>query len=548
MAAAIVTRPPGYLFQVGAAELDLNTFDGHVTAGLEAARGARSADAVGLLRAALALWRGPALADIDSQLVQTAVVRLAERRLSTLEECISAELALGRHHEVIGELMELVPAHPLRERPIAQLMTALHRAGRQAEALEAYRTARKVFSEELGLAPGPELQQLQHAILRGTADQVAQPDRGSAMAESVPQVVPMMLPAACADFTGRDRESTGLRRFLGQSEPRSISTDVRIAGVSGPAGIGKTRLAIQVAHEVLDSYPDGQLYVDLRGDQPRPADPVQVLWRFLRALGIPDSQIPDGLDERAEVFRDQLSTRQLLVVLDNVHGEGQLFQLLPGSPSCAVVVTSRSPLPGLFGAHRVRLTALNGNDSLGLLAAMVGRQRVEAEPEHAAELVRWCDGLPLALRVVAARIAGSPHRSIADLARRLRDDRRRLDELAYRGLDVRASIATSYMRLAPIAKRVFRYLGILNMPDFPDCVLPHLLDMGMTDVDEAMEGLLDGQLLHVVVSPTGPLRYRLPALNRIYARELGEATEPTNDQAAALKRLHTTCGLRDGAA
>ncbi|MEH1167095.1 BTAD domain-containing putative transcriptional regulator [Micromonospora sp. CPCC 205539] len=509
----IITRPPGYLIAVSDGDLDLHYFDRLVLAGQQALAESRLDDAAEALSGALALWRGAALAGVESQALRVAATRLDERRLAVTEDWLDVELQRGRHQHVVGELRELVATYPLRERLHAQHMRALSGAGRPAEALAAYRSARRTFLDELGLEPGGELRRLERAILTdGRADEPAE-------APPPPAAVPRLLPADPAELTGRDGPLALIRATLATSG----AAPVPVVAISGPVGVGKSTLAVRAAHALAPAYPDGQLYLNLLGADGRPVPPEAALGRFLRALGLPGATVPAGLDERAELYRDRIAERRVLVVLDDVTHERQVLPLLPGTGGAGVLVTSRRRLAGLTGARSVHLDPLGVEDSVRLLASALGWPRLAADPAGSAVLAGLCDGLPLALRIAAARLAARPHWTVAQLAGRLRHPSRRLDELSFGGLDVRARLATSYAALAPAARLLFRSLGALPDADLPTPPAPWLPGAREADVEDALEELVDAQLVEVGVGPT---RYRLSGLVRLYAAER-LAGEPT---------------------
>jgi DNA-binding SARP family transcriptional activator/predicted negative regulator of RcsB-dependent stress response len=529
----LLTRHPGYLLQVEPGELDLDSFDTLCDSARRDMADGRVAKAAEQLRGALRLWRGRPLGGVDStQIGQVEVPRLEERRLTALEERIQADLELGRHAELIAECQALVAEYPFRERLRGALMLALYRSGRQAEALEVYRRARQVLGEELGIDPGGELRNLEQAILRGDAslDQVA-PPRGQHETPS-----PAQLPADIPDFTGRAKQVSQICDLLGD-ENRNRSAVV-ISAVAGKPGVGKTTLAVHSAHLLADDFPDGQLYVNLRGAQAQPLEPLEVLERFLRALGVDGAAIPDGLDQRSELYRSTLAGRQVLVVLDNAVTEGQVRPLLPGSAGCAVLVTSRSRLAGLDGARQLDLDILEPDQSVELLGRLLGRDRVEQDPGAAEKLAQLCGHLPLALRVAGARLTARPHWSLARLVDRLADERYRLDELAAADIEVRASLALSYAGLPGDQQRTLRLLGRIEAPDFACWVPAALLDVTVEAAEDLVESLVDAQLLDVVgEDATGTLRYRLHDLIKVYARERAEVEEPAEAVDAALSRL-----------
>ena len=344
------TRALGYVLQVEPGDRDVEAFQGLLERARSTAAQGAGTEAATLLRRALELWRGAALADVPpTPTVAAEAARLEELRLGALEDRIELELAAGRRAGLVAELVALVAAEPLRERLRGQLMLALYRGGRQAEALEAFREGRQVLVEQLGIEPGAELRRLEAAILAGDPLLVA------GLSDSAVPVGwsrggrPSQLPADTADFTGRYTAVARVRDQLVGTD-RGGRPAVAVSAVAGKAGVGKTSLAVHVAHQVREAFPDGQLYVNLNGIRSHPADPAAVLARFLRALGVDPSVIPAGLDERSEFYRERLAGRRVLVVLDDAAGEAQVRPLLPGSPSCAVLVTSRRRLTGLEGA------------------------------------------------------------------------------------------------------------------------------------------------------------------------------------------------------
>ncbi|MGW4796908.1 BTAD domain-containing putative transcriptional regulator, partial [Nonomuraea sp. NPDC004297] len=415
-----------------------------------------------------------------------------------LEECLELELQLGRHRELLPELAALTGEHPLREGLWALRMLALYRCGSKAEALELYRTARATFVTELGLEPGPPLRLMERAVL--TDDASLHLDR--------PRRRPCQLPADVPDFTGRERDALDVTAAL---LPRQASPAVAVAVVAGRAGVGKTTLAVHVAHQVADRFPDGRLFARLRAVPDRRVEPGEVLADFLRALGEPVQDLPDGVDGRAARFRECLSRRRVLVVLDDALDEAQVRPLLPGGAGCAVLITARPRLAGLPITGRVELEELEPAQSVRFLAKVAGPDRLRAEPEATARLVRLCGNLPLALRIAGARLAGRPHWRVGHMVDRLRDERRRLDELAHGDLAVRSNLALSTAGLDPAALRL---LSALAQADAPE--LPGWAALAVNGTQDLLDSLVDAQLLQVA----GHLRYRLHDLVRLHAREL----------------------------
>ncbi|SDI97362.1 DNA-binding transcriptional activator of the SARP family [Actinokineospora alba] len=512
----IHTRPPGYLIRVPADALDVTVFVRQVTA----ARSADPAAAGDLLRGALALWRGQALEGIDA--LSGEVARLDELWLTATADRIGFDLELGRHDELVPELAGLLTRFPAHERLRGFHMIALHRCGRQAEALASFETARAVLDEELGVRPGPELSAVHVAILRGAA---------TPRAARVPRQVPLVPP----DFTGRDQEIETLVDRLLPGRDR-VAHPIEV--ITGPGGGGKSTLAARVAGIVGPRFRDGQLYAELRGVSDSPAHPGEVLGRFLRALGVPADQIPQSTAERSEVYRELLVDRRVLVLLDGARDERQITPLLPGGSGCAVMVTSRESMTGLAGANRLDLDVLDAAAGRGLLGRIVGDRRVAAEPDAADRIVERCGGLPLALRVAGARLASRQRWPLAVLADRLADERRRLDELSTADLAVRTSVEFSYLALPPLGRAALRRLGFLGVPEFGSWVVAWLLGIPESAADDIVEHLVDTHLAEFTrVDELGCLRYRLHDLVRIYAHEAAEREESAADLVDAVSRV-----------
>jgi DNA-binding SARP family transcriptional activator/tetratricopeptide (TPR) repeat protein len=533
----IVTRPPGYLMPVRPGQLDAQLFTSLVAEADGLARTGRDEDAADTLGRAVALWRGPALGGINSPILRNKATELDERRLAAVESHVDLELRLGRHHKVIGELSTLVSQHPLRERLRGQLMLALYRAGRQAEALETYRHGRELMVDQLGLEPGEDLRKLESSILAGEAG----PPRTAATAPAprtplAEPEIPFQLPTDIADFTGRAEQIEHVERLL-TGAANGYAT--RVVVLAGKPGVGKSALAVHVAHRLGDGhFPDGQLYCDLGGSRTEPTATVDVLGRFLRALGVPGEAIPERADERAEMYRHLLARRRILVLMDDAAGEAQVRPLLPGSGSSVVVVTSRARLTGLAGARVCDVDVFDSDDAVGMLASVVGTERVAAEPAAAEALIRLVGRLPLALRIVAARLGARPHWSLAWMLERLSDERRRLDELTHGEMMVRASLALTYDGLEPRARRLLALLGVLDGLGFPNWVAAALLDADYFDAADLLEVLVDAQMVEVAAMDiTGSPRYKLHGLIRLFAREQFERQEPPEDRAAAIGRV-----------
>jgi tetratricopeptide (TPR) repeat protein/DNA-binding SARP family transcriptional activator len=536
----VVTRYRGYLLDAGEQEVDHLRFTSLCRDGGAAVRAGAWPQAYGILGEALGLWRGEPLADIPSQLLhRDEVPRLAQLRLQALEWQVDAGLYLGGHSELVPQLHSLVAQHPLRERFHAQLMLALCQGGRPAEALAAYQDARSVLAEELGTDPGTELRDLHQQIL--TADPALTGPAPAAFPAGRPsRVVPRELPAPVAHFAGRANELAALTGLLEQSG-QEIHQAVVISAIGGTAGVGKTALAVRWAHQVIERFPDGQLYVNLRGYDPgRPVTAADTLAGFLRALGIPARDIPAEQDERAAWYRSLLAGRRVLVILDNARSEEQVRPLLPGTPGCVAVVTSRHALVGLIardGARRVDLDLLPLADAVSLLRVLIGG-RVDADPDAVAVLAGWCCRLPLALRLAAELAVGRPAASLASLVGELcglAGQQRRLDLLDAGGdprTAVRAVFSWSYRNLDADTARTFRLAGL-----HPGADLDPYAAAALTGATLGQAGRMLGVLTRAhLIQNAGPGRYSMHDLLRAYAAEQA-AQDGEKEQQAALTRL-----------
>ncbi|WP_319693457.1 AfsR/SARP family transcriptional regulator [Streptomyces sp. ME19-01-6] len=482
---------------------------------------------------ALALWDGTALGEVSEQaFAGPEATRLEELRLTAREERIDALLTLGRHDEAIGELTVLIGEHRMRERLWSQLILALYRSGRQAEALAAYREIYRILDEELGVEPGRSLRDLHQRVL------LADPgiERRAEPAAAMP--VPRQIPADVASFTGRAGYLRLLDATLPAGDPDPAQTLV-ISSVTGTAGVGKTTLAVHWMHRVAGRFPDGQLYVNLRGyasGSPVAAD--EALSHFLRALGVAAVRVPEDCDAKGALYRSLLAGKRMLVLLDNAAELEQVRPLLPGSPTCLVVVTSRNDLRGLTAFHdalHVDLDVFSEDEAITLLARTVGEGRVRAEPEAASELVGLCGYLPLALRVCAANLIGSRHRRIADLTRELREGNRlaALNIAGERRPAVQGAFDLSYAALPAAERRLFRLLSLVPGPDVTAAAAGALIGAE----EKEAERLLDHLAARHLVSAHQPGRYRQHDLLRVYARDRAEQEDGDEEREAALRRL-----------
>jgi hypothetical protein len=429
-------------------------------------------------------------------------------------------------------------------------MLALYRAGRRAEALGVYRDTYRFLDEELGIEPGSEFKALNQVILDGSehADQGPREPLGPSARTGRPEwpvrartpdpaaPVPRLLPAAIADFVGR---SGLVQRLLAEqgdlAAPACRAMPISI--IFGRGGAGKTTLAVHVAHLLAPCFPNGQLYARLR-DGNRPVAPSVVLQRFLRVLGVSGPALPENLEQRAELYRNLLAGRSVLILLDDVMSEQQLAPLLPGGSRCLIILTSRRRLTGLSATSRHEVDGFTDRSGVELVARIAGSERVAAEPRAVEELCRLTGGLPLALRVVAARLAARPHLSIGALVERMRDESRRLDELKHAGIGMRANISLSYDSLSADAQRLLRRLALFEAPSFPAWVGAPLLDTDVQQAEDLLDELAEAYLLDVEPSGTGEApHYRFHDIIRPFAKERMLAEDSAMDRRAALERL-----------
>jgi DNA-binding SARP family transcriptional activator len=532
----IVTEPDGYRAMVGSGDLDLLEFRRLVAAARADAAEGRYEQAAVSFRAALGLWRGPALAGVDGHAIPRAAAGLDEERVAVLEERLSAELVAGAGSGLVAELIELVGSYPLRERLHRALMLALYRAGRQADALAAYRRARQLLHDELGVEPGAELQELHQAILnRDPALEAGQQAAGDGR-HTAP--VPRQLPSDVAGFSGRTGPLKALDELLAhRPDPTG---PVVISAIAGTAGVGKTALAVHWAHQVAERFRDGQLYVNLRGFDPAdtPVEPATAIRGFLDALAVPPQRIPAELDAQVSLYRSLLAERQMLIVLDNARDPDQVRPLLPGAPGCLVLVTSRNQLAGLVaidGAIPVPLDLLPDDEARQLLAARLGTDRITNEPEPVAELIASCAGLPLALAIVAARAAARPNFPLAVIADEVRHAGAGLDPWAGAdpASDLRAVFSWSYHALDSVSARLFRLLSLHPDPDFAGPAAASLAALPLSRTRRLLTQLVEANLL---IEHT-PGRYTLHDLLRAYTNELAHATDTDETLRTALHRL-----------
>jgi DNA-binding SARP family transcriptional activator/tetratricopeptide (TPR) repeat protein len=613
----IVSVGNGYRAQIPEEMLDLAVFERQIADAVRAFAAGDESVAAQLLHEALGKWRGVPLAGLPGPLAEAERSRLAEERLTALEKRLDLDVRLGRHSEVIGELMSLSREHPLREELCRLLMLAFYRSGRQAEALDAYRRTRATLVTELGVEPGPPLRDVHARILASDAsltsvtssdarlfhretgqgpvagasptqdararasstwgasveaepseDATAVVAAGSAVSADAPgrsqdstsrippqeplQVPavgrptarsaspprPAQLPADLTAFTGRSAELEHALALLPLDE--NTPTTLTISVIGGMAGVGKTALAVHLAHQVADRFPDGQLCVNLRGFDPTGSvvPPQEAIRILLDALGVPPQRLPAGLEAQAALYRSLLAERRVLILLDNARDSGQVRPLLPGSPGCLVIVTSRSQLTGLVvgeGAHPLTLAQLTPVEAREFLTRRLGAERLTKELAAVDEIVTRCAALPLALAVVAARAATHPDFPLSAIAAELRDSHDSLDVFAGDDIttDVRAVFSTSYKALSAPAARMFRLLGLHGGPDISAPAAAALAGIAPREVRAPLLELTRAHLL----TEHFPGRYALHDLLRVYATERVAAEETSQEREPAVHRL-----------
>ncbi|ARZ67258.1 transcriptional regulator, SARP family protein [Streptomyces albireticuli] len=534
-------EPAGYLMDIDSDCVDLHRFR-RLVAQARAA-GASTPQRSAWLAEALALWGGEPLAGVNNEWAQNLRGALRTLKYEALTEWADARLEVGGSAEVIGalrqELLEAPMVEPLHE----GLTRALYLSGRRSEALIQYERARRVIADELGTDPGPGLQRLyglmlagepltgtgERAVVRTASESAAPAGTGvpgsSSKAAEAPAPalsrfrLPDLLPAGHADFVGREADVGWIHEALTKGEGHGPA----VAIVRGGPGVGKSALALHAAHRFGTHYPDGRVYLDLRGTGDRPLSPLAALFRMLRATGVDPRECTGDIDELMRLYRARLAGRRVLLVLDDAADDSQLMTLLPSGSACGVIVTTRAPFAKRGGALTRNLAGLGRGEGVRLLARLVGESRVEAERVAAGRLVQLCGGVPLALCAVASRMDARPHYTVRWHLDRVADEKRCLDVLSYGSFDMRASLALSYGRLSPTASRAFRALGCES--DARSEAVPEDWrgPVGVTrqETEEALEELVDAHLLHVAGRDvTGRIHYRLHYLQRAYARSL----------------------------
>jgi DNA-binding SARP family transcriptional activator/tetratricopeptide (TPR) repeat protein len=538
-ASLISTRRGGYQIHLAADQLDLLEFDRERHLAEEHEDPFETAAA---LRRALACWRGDPLVDVSSRVLEFDAARLDEKRAATHKRCLSIELGLGRHREVIEELAALRREHPYDEQVAEHLMLALYRCRRQGEALQVYEGLRRTLAGELGVDPTPPVQALHRRILvadpalaapvpAGGPGGTPAPAPGAAGAEAVMAMPVRQLPLDVPDFTGR---ADALAEVAGLLDGSARNRGPVAVVVGGP-GVGKSSLVTHAARRASGAFPDGQLYLDLAGTSDQPRDPGLMLSEALRALSVAGSAIPQALSERAALYRSLLADRRMLVVLDDAGNADQVLPLLPGADGCAVLITSRTLLTQLPGARHIDLDVLSPAEAQEMFTGIVGQRRVAREPAEADAILDCCGNLPLAIRIASAKLTGRPAWSLRVLRERIEDESRRLAELRIGDLSVRASVELSLRLLPDDAVRALSLLGLLGPHSLPGWVFGPLLDR--TDAEEVLDTLVDASLVRLTATDAiGQPRYRLHDLIRTCAVEIA-AGLPVADRRDAMVRV-----------
>ncbi len=493
------------------------------------------------LRAALDLWRGPVLGDPDHTGAPPLRQALESARLTALEDLFELDLGLGNHVAVADEILRLPAEDQKRERLVELAMTAQFRSGRAAEALQTFDRWRRWLDDELGAMPGPRSAEIHRAILRnvdpGLVPARAQPrsgstapDRADSGATFIP-TVPRTLPPDVHAFAGREQELASLADMLGTGGESVVS-------ITGPPGVGKTALSLRVAHDLAGEFPDGQLFADLRGaDKRAAAEPHEILARFLRALGV-QTAAGATLEDQVDMYRTVLADRNVLVILDNVRDDVQIEPLIPPGPGNRVIVNGRSRMHSGAATRTIDLHVLDEDGAVDLLKLLVGGRRIDDEPLAARDVIQLCGQLPLALRIVGARLRARPHWTIEWLARTLRDERPRLDQFTHGQLDVRVSIGLSYRDLSTDAKLLLCSMADLDLVHLSLWAAAALLDSTLSDAEQVLDEIFDAHLADIVGHDAVGPHHQIHDLVRAYAHEQSETEEIAGRLVAARQRLY----------
>jgi DNA-binding SARP family transcriptional activator len=541
LAGTLATRSPGYMVSVAADQLDAVRFDELATQ----ARSLAPTDpraALTMYHEALGLWRGTALEGLRNEVIQAAANRLNEERLIVFEERVELELMMGGDRNLIGDLQFMTIENPLRERLRGLLMLALHRAGRTADALKVYRNTRRMLIDELGLEPSEQLRRLEQQILSNDRQLLRPVDPlptkvvpSARAAEPAGKRPSTHIPSSFIKIAGRRAETKLAVEHLAAPAEATWQSPA-IVVITGPPGVGKTAFAGSIARS-MTAFPDGRLYTCMYDNNARPADLEATLRRFLAALGKP---VPtEGLSTSAliEMYNDALANQSVLIVLDDVPDEAHVRGLLPTNGNCSVLITSRRPLTALALAHTIALPALDEEASIDMLSALLGPARVSAEPQAARRIAKLCDGLPLALHAIGARIAAKPHWRLSMAESRLANPKSRLAELCHSDLDLRSRLRRAENEQSAAATVLFRRLALLEDVPVPSWVAAALVSVDSPTAEVLLEQLVDSWLLTAEVDQTGQVLYRLPSLARCYAIERLLTDESVESKRSTIQRV-----------
>ncbi|MBO3742682.1 AfsR/SARP family transcriptional regulator [Actinoplanes flavus] len=527
-APALRRKPGGYLFDADPELVDLHVFRRLAAQAREHPDGDPAR--LELLRQAVEQWHGEPLAGLSGEWVDRLREGIRQQIHGVLADWADAEIGAGRYATVVDRLSPVVDSHPLAEPLILRLIRGLHLDGRRTEALERYDRSRRHLADELGIDPSPETQELHQRILRGDPQRPAPPEPPEP-AEDPVAVPGRQLPVGLDDFTGCEPEIAQVLTTLGS---RRGEDDRQVVVVTGPGGIGKTSFSVHLANLLRPVYPDGQILV---GSDGRDGHTGELVDRVLRALGVADTHRLTTIEDKAARYRATIRDRRLLIIIDNAAGAAEIRPLVPGVPGTALIVSSRARLTTVPRAEHVELRLFSRDESLTLLRRIISPERVAREPEAAAELAAMCAGLPLALRIVAARLAARPHWRITRLLDRMRDERRRLDEMAVDGLAVRICVGVGYEGLPPAVRQGFRLLGFLGCATFTEWTAAALFGRSVDDAADLLEHLFDARLVEIDDCPVDSVvRYRMHELVRLYARERALAEDDQADLTAAVRR------------
>jgi DNA-binding SARP family transcriptional activator len=538
----VVKDGPGYRIHVDPQDVDAHRFTMMIARATEQPE--RTSVVMELLSAALALWDGPALCGLNSLILDIFAVKLEEKRLTAIEQLLGLRLDGGDAAVLVPQLGELVSQHPLRAEPRRLLILALHHAGRKADALAVYEQGRRLLRDEIGVDPSVDMRQLYERILR---DDVP-PPRQAPGAERLPHsdttrthpasvaTNRSFLPYDTAHFTGRQDE---LRRLT--TPGRASGTALGIVAIDGMAGIGKTTLAVRLAHQLAQHYPQGHLFIDLYGHTPgqRPLDPDAALEKLLLDVGLGPAQVPLDSRQRAARWRAEVAERRILVVLDNALDSRQIRPLLPGTGKAQVIITSQARLAGLDGVTSCSLDVFSAQDAAALFTKIVGGHRTDDQQRAVAEIVALCGCLPLAVSIAASRFHNRPAWSLDHLLARLRDRRRRLAELSFGDRSVAAALEASYLHLSAQQSRLFGALGVSTRAgeEFDANTAAALLDVPVFEADRLLEELFDVHLLRQRTAGD----YHLHDLVREYARTKADSAAD-DDELTALCQVAAPSG------